>query len=384
MNVSGQLGDGTTTTRSQPGVVTGLPGPAAAVSAGQAFNCALLHDGTVHCWGFNSQGQLGDGSTSIRLVPVAVPGLEDVAGLATGSIHTCALLGNGQVWCWGSNSQGQLGDGTTTNRFALTQVVGLPSAVAVAGGQGHTCALLADGTARCWGRNDHGQLGIGITGNMTVPVAPLDLSGTVLIAAGGTHTCSSLVSGEVRCWGDNGAHQASHLSGDQLSPVTVVLSSLVPLRSVIAIAGGVHSCALQSNGAPYCWGDNSFGQLGDGTVTNRQFPTEVPSFRFNIAEAAELDGRGRVARVTALMNCPEGAQVEVAITVTQDGVSGQGHAVGKCTGALEEYPVTVAALGRHGFEPGAAVATADAVVRHRGQTVETQEWTRDVELVAEP
>jgi alpha-tubulin suppressor-like RCC1 family protein len=352
---------------------------------GGAFTCAVLHDGTVHCWGFNNRGQLGDGSLSTRLAPVAVAGLEDVVGLATGAIHTCALLGNGQVSCWGGNAVGQLGDGTTTDRLVPTPVVGLPSAVAVAAGLGHTCALLADGTARCWGKNDQGQLGTGITGNMTVPVTPLDLTGTALIATGGDHTCSSLVSGEVRCWGDNGVNQASHLSGDQLSPVTVVLSSLVPLRSVIAIAtGNSHSCALQSSGAVYCWGANQSGQLGDGSTTSRQFPTEVPSFRFNIAESAKLDGRGRVARVTALMNCPEGAQVEVAITVTQDGVSGAGNGIGKCTGALEEYPVAVPALGRHGFEPGTAVATADAVVRHRGQTVETQEWTRDVALVVEP
>jgi hypothetical protein len=91
-----------------------------------------------------------------------------------------------------------------------------------------------------------------------------------------------------------------------------------------------------------------------------------------------------VAEVTALMNCPEGAQVQVEITVTQNGVTGQGNGVGKCTGALEEYALTVPAHGRHGFEPGAAVASADAVVRQRGKTLETQEWTRDVELVVKP
>jgi len=383
-NVDGRLGDGTTTNRSQPGVVSGLPGAAVAVSAGNRFTCALLHNGTVYCWGANDFAQLGDGTLVGRLAPVVVPGLEEVVGLATGAAHTCALLGNGQMSCWGLNTSGPLGDGTTTTRLLPTPVLGLSSAVAVAGGLAHTCALLVDGTARCWGRNDQGQLGIGVLGDMTVPVTPLSLTGVALITTGGDHTCAALVNGEVRCWGNNGVNQASHLAGDQLSPVTVMLPTLTPLRSVTAIAAGnVHTCAVQTSGAVYCWGGNGNGQLGDGTTVSRQFPTETPSFRFNIAQSAELEGKGRVVRVTALMNCAEGAQVQVEVTLTQDGVTGQGHGVGKCTGVLEEYEVTVPARGRHGFDLGAAVASADAVVRQHGKTLETQEWTRTIQLVDE-
>ena len=386
-NVDGRLGDGTTTSRSQPAVVSGLPGAAVAVSIGNRYTCALLHNGTVYCWGFNERGELGDGTPISRLVPGVVPGLEDVIGLATGTAHACALLGSGQVSCWGLNEEGQVGDGTSTpNRFVPTPVVGLPNAVAVAAGVSHTCALVVDGTARCWGRNDDGQLGIGVVGDMTVPVTPLNLTGATLITAGGNHTCAALVNGEVRCWGNNGVNQASHLAGDQLSPVTVVLANLTPLRSVTAIAAGnAHTCAAQASGAVYCWGANSTGELGDGTTTSRQFPTETPSFRFNIAQSAEIqNGKGRVAQVIALMNCPEGAKVHVEITLTQDGVTGRGHGSGKCTGVLEEYEVTVPAHGRHGFEPGAAVASADAVVKDHGRIVDTQEWTRDIELVVKP
>jgi alpha-tubulin suppressor-like RCC1 family protein len=385
-NLEGQLGDGTTTSRAQPGSVVGLPGSVATLSAGALFNCAVIHDGTVSCWGRNSRGQVGDGTLTNRPTPVPVPGLEDVVALATGAIHACALLGNGQVRCWGANTNGQLGDGTTTDRPAPTPVVGLPSAVAVAAGAAHTCAVLTDGTARCWGRNHQGQLGIGVLGDMTVPVTPLNLNTVALIASGFDHTCAALVNGEARCWGDNGVHQATHLVGDQLSPATVALSSLAPLRSVTALAlGNFHTCALQSSGAVYCWGANNDGQLGDGTTTDRQFPVEVASFRFNIAQSAELqNGKGRVARVTALMNCPEGAQVHVEITLTQDGVTGHGHGNGKCTGLLEEYEVTVPAHGRNGFEPGAAVASADAVVKDHGRIVDTQEWTRSIELEVKP
>jgi alpha-tubulin suppressor-like RCC1 family protein len=346
----------------------------------------VIHDGTVACWGRNSRGQIGDGTLISRPNPVPVPGLEDVVALATGAIHACALLGNGQVRCWGDNEHGQVGDGTTTNRSVPTPVVGLPSAVAIAAGITHTCAVLTDGTARCWGENNQGQLGIGVVGDMPVPVTPLSLSGVALITSGRDHACAALVDGQVRCWGGNGVHQASHLTGNQLSPVTVVLASLAPLRSVTALAGGGHhTCALQSSGAVYCWGDNNDGQLGDGTTVDKQFPTETPSFRFNIAQSAELkSGKGRVARVVALMNCPEGAKVHVEITLNQDGVTGHGHGSGKCTGLLEEYEVTVPAHGRHGFEPGAAVASADAVVRDHGRILETQEWTRNIELVVKP
>lgn len=383
-NLDGQLGDGTTTPRSQPAMVVGLPGQVTAVSAGALFNCAVIHDGTVACWGRNSRGQIGDGTLINRPNPVLVPGLEDVVALATGAIHACALLGNGQVRCWGENENGQLGDGTTTDRLAPTLVVGLPSAVSITAGIAHTCAVLTDGTARCWGDNNHGQLGIGVVGDMTVPVTPLNLSAVALITSGRDHTCAALVDGEVRCWGDNGVHQASHLTGNQLSPVAVVLASLAPLRSVTALAGGGHhTCALQSSGAVYCWGDNNNGQLGDGTTTDKQFPVEVTSFRFNIAQSAELNVRGRLVRVTALMNCPEGGLVHVEVTLQQDGVKGHGHGVGKCTGVLEEYDVLVPALGRHGFELGAAVASADAVVRQRGRIVDSQEWTRNIQLVDE-
>ena len=135
------------------------------------FRSALLGDGTVRCWGRNTEGQLGDGTTAGSLTPVQVVGITGAVAVSGGYEHTCALLGDGTVRCWGRNAEGQLGDGTRTGSSTPVRVVGITGAVAVTGGWWHhTCALLRDGTAQCWGQNDFGQLGNGTTTSSSTPV----------------------------------------------------------------------------------------------------------------------------------------------------------------------------------------------------------------------
>ena len=297
-NAYGQLGDGTTVNKPSPTAVTGLITlvdivtgvKVAAISAGVYHTCALKSNGVVRCWGYNGSGQLGDGTTVNKSVPTTVPGLTQVAAVVTGWNHSCALKTDGTVSCWGRNNSGQLGDSTTVDKSTPTPTVvpapfiGLTPITGVATlttGDSHTCALKTDGTVRCWGANGNGQLGDGTTTQRTTPVVVTGLAGAAAVSAGTDHSCALQTDSTVRCWGANGGGQLGDgTTVNKSSPVAVPsilsLANIITGVRVAALATGYnHSCALKTDGAVRCWGANSYGQIGDGTTTQRLAPTAV-------------------------------------------------------------------------------------------------------------
>ena len=282
-NYWGQLGDGTTTNRARPVDVMGL-GSVAAVSAGYYHTCALTTAGGVKCWGGNSSGELGDGTTTDRLTPVDVVGLSSgVSAVMAGLTHTCALTTAGGVKCWGSNTYGRLGDGTTTDRLTPVDVVGLSSGVSAvsAGTWQHTCALTTAGGLKCWGRNSWGQLGDGTNAFRLTPVDVVGLgSGMAAVSTGTSHTCALTTAGGLKCWGQNSGALGDGTTTDRFTPVDVV-----GLGSGMAdvSAGFNYTCALTTAGGVKCWGYNSQGRLGDGTTTVRLTPVDVVGLSSGVA-----------------------------------------------------------------------------------------------------
>ena len=285
-NAYGQLGDGTTTDRLTPVVVTGLESGVTAVAAGPAHSCAVTSAGAVWCWGSNADGRLGNGTTTDALTPVAVSYLDGAAKVTAGHLHTCAVTNSGAVWCWGSGGAGQLGDGTGTDALTPVSVSGLGSGVAaLTSGDTHTCALTSAGAVRCWGS---GQLGDGLTGARLTPAAVSGLgSGVAAIGAAMHHTCAVTSAGAVSCWGRNNVGQLGDgTTTSQDAPVPV--SSLASGVAAVAV-GDWHTCAVTEAGAVKCWGWNGYGQVGDGTTTWRVTPVPVSGLGSGVTTVSASD-----------------------------------------------------------------------------------------------
>jgi len=281
-NSYGELGNGTTTNSSTPVTVSGIT-TATAVAAGNSHTCALLSGGTVQCWGNNSGEQLGNGTTINSSTPVTVSGITTATAVATGTLHTCALLSGGTVRCWGINNYGQLGNGTRTFSSTPVTVSGITMATTVSAGNDHTCAVLSGGIVKCWGDNSTGQLGNDTTTFSSTPMTVSGITTATAVAAGDTDTCAVLSSGTVQCWGNNNYGRLGNgTTTGSSTPVTV--SDITTATAVTT--GTVHTCALLSGGTVRCWGDNLLGELGNGTKTDSYTPVTVSGIITATAVAA--------------------------------------------------------------------------------------------------
>ena len=242
----------------------------------------MTSSGGVKCWGYNAEGQLGNGTTTISLTPVDVVGLSSgVIAISAGGNLTCALTSAGGVKCWGSNFNGELGDGTRIDSYTPMDVVGLSTGVqAVSAGAWHACALTAAGGVKCWGYNGAGQLGDGTIGDRSVPVDVVNLSsGIQATSAESYNTCALTTHDGVKCWGDFNNGSRSYIPQD-VNGFTY---------GVTAISHGVdayHKCVLTAEGGIKCLGANWYGQLGDGTQTDRVSPVDVVGLSSGIKSIA--------------------------------------------------------------------------------------------------
>ena len=289
-----------------PAVDLGTGRTAVAIAAGARHTCAVLDNGQLKCWGHNAGGQLGLGDTANRgdgpgemgdnLPAVDLGTGRTAVSVTTGQEYTCAVLDDGSVKCWGGNSQGRLGLGDTVSRGNAPGQMGddLPAvdlgtgrtAVTVSASVNVTCALLDDGSVKCWGAGGTGALGQGDTANRgdgagemgdDLPAISLGTGRTaVAMTTGGTYACAVLDNGSVKCWGfsvngglglgsTTGRGDGPGEMGDALPPVALGTG-----RTAVGVsAGSDHTCAVLSDGSVKCWGWNIVGQLGIGDTDNR-------------------------------------------------------------------------------------------------------------------
>lgn len=255
------------------------------LAVGYGHTCSLTSNQDLYCWGLNDDSQLGDGTFTSRALPVRIGAEQKWLHVAAGKAHTCAVSTDKQMYCWGRGDSGQLGDNRARGHRVPTAIRHEPYGrfewgIVTAGDQ-HTCATAIapadtgmNARLYCWGDNTKGQLAAGTLPILKEP-ASADSRDYRVLSAGAAHTCGVTTGLELYCWG---AHEYGQLgNGHGSVPIQRTPQRVgYPFRWVDVRAGATHSCGLRDLGtegtALYCWGDNDFGQLGNGTTQRRYLP----------------------------------------------------------------------------------------------------------------
>jgi alpha-tubulin suppressor-like RCC1 family protein len=265
-NSTGQLGIGHSGDFRDVRVLPKGLGPVTAVSGGGIYALALLGDGTVMAWGDNGSGQLGDGTTTSRTAPVKVHGLKGVVAISAGAQTSLALLSNGTAMAWGDGQSGELGDGSAPPISTVpVPVVGIDHLIAVNAAENFSFALRNDGRVFAWGDNGAGELGIGSTiAQSDVPVEITRLKGVKTVVGGTLHALAVMANGTVMSWGANGDGELG--TGTRNPNGSNVPVKVDTVRTAVGVSAGyAHSAAVLANGTVMSWGSNQDGQLGIGT-----------------------------------------------------------------------------------------------------------------------
>ncbi len=276
-NMFGEVGSGAVVQYDVPVPVT-LPATPVQVAMRGFDSAAVLPGGTLDTWGENNYGQLGIGGTTGHVSAVAVPGLTGVTQVAVGWEHMLALDSSGRVWSWGDNTYGELGNGTTSSvrgsNPTPVPVPGLAGVTQVAAGAAYSLALKSDGTVWAWGDNDKGQLGDGTTISRDLPEKIASLTGVTRLVAGAAASYAIQAGGTLLAWGDassgllgNGATQGFSATPAPVRGLTGVTAVATSQTTTLAVTG--------PSGLLWGWGQNYYGQVGDGTATPRYFPTQT-------------------------------------------------------------------------------------------------------------
>ncbi|MFN8019442.1 MAG: Calx-beta domain-containing protein [Acidimicrobiales bacterium] len=328
----GDLGNGSTALSNVPVAVTGLASGVLQVGSGADFSCALTHAGAVSCWGSGLNGRLGNGATSDSSVPVPVTGLQSgVTAIAVGNYSACALTSAGAVSCWGSGIYGQLGNGSTADSSTPVGVSGLSSGVtSISAGDAHVCAqLTSSAVPRCWGDNTSSQLGDALLTKATTPVSVFAFGGPLRsVVAGGSNTCAITTSNVLRCLGDDGWGQLG--LGVAGADRTFAVQISVPNVASVSM-GADRACAVTTAGRAACWGTNSEGGLGADLTTDISVPVTVTGLGSGVAAVSVGSTNACALLDTGAMRCWGQAQF---------GANGDGRGMG----LAQTVPYTVTGL----------------------------------------